>query len=221
MFTTRFPTSYAARPLTVFETGVEVSVFQPVTFYLFKNLDFTSQASRTIRWFNNYRFRYEIRFKRNPSVSGSNNIWAYFEANPFAPASYAKSFKEPFPITWNNPMTVTAYHKDPTRGTDYIPDDAKLNFQRISWLFYFYLAKNISYGNTKLLKLSNMKVDNLNSYLIGNITVQSQTYNYNLTDEQFDLTIAGNHTAKAVNVFPLIEVNEDGTFDYAFPIPDP
>jgi uncharacterized repeat protein (TIGR01451 family) len=221
MFTTRFPSSSVPRPLTVFETGVEVSVFQPVTFYFYKNLNFTSQATRTIRWFNNYRFRFEIRFSRNPSVSGSSNIWAYFEANPFSPASYAKSFKELFPITWNNPMTVTAYHKDPTRGTDYIPDDAKLDFQRRSWLFYFYLAKNISYGNTKLLKLSNMKVDNLNANLIGNITVQPQNYIYNIFEQDTDLDARGNHTAKAINIFPLIQVNEDGTFDYGAGIPDP
>lgn len=221
MFTTRFPSSPVPRPLTVFETEAQVSVFQPVTFYLYKNLNFTSQASRTIRWFNNYRFRFEIRLKRNPSVSGVNNIWAYFEANPFAPASYAKSFKQIFPITWDNPMTITAYHKDPTRGTDYVPDDAKLDFTRTSWLFYFYLAKNISYGNTRLLQLSRMKVDNLNPNLIGDITVQTQFYKYNLFEESVDLNSNGNHTAKAINIFPLIEVKEDGTFDYGNPIPDP
>jgi hypothetical protein len=145
MFTTRFPSTFVARPLTVFETGQEVSTFQAVTFYLYKNLVFTTQVDRTIRWFNNYRFRYEIRFRRNPSVSGSSNIWAYFNTNPFAPASYAKSFKEVFPITWDNPMTITAYHKDPTRGTDYIPGDVALDFQKNSFSFEFYLTKTIGY----------------------------------------------------------------------------
>lgn len=223
MFTTRFPFSYAARPLTVFETEQEVSVFQPVTFYLYKNLNFTSQASRTIRWFNNYRFRYEFRFKRNPSVSGSSNLWVYFEANPFSPASYAKSFKNPLPITWDNPFTVTAYHKDPTRGTDYIPDDIATDFTRLSWVFYFYVAKFISYGNTKVIKLSNMNVGNLNDFPnnLGNITVQRQDYIYTNTADRIDLSSAGNFTAKAVNVFPIIEVKEDGTFDYGPGIPDP
>jgi len=222
MFTTRFPASSVPRPLTVFETGQEVSVFQEVTFYFYKNLIFTSQANRTIRWFNNYRFRYEIRFRRNPSVSGSDNIWAYFEANPFSPATYAKSFKQVFPITWNNPFTLTAYHKDPTRGTEYIPNNVALDFERNSWLFFFYLSKTISYGNTRLLKLSNMKEGNVNPYIIGSTTVQTQTYEYNIFDQQTDLNnIFGNATAKAINFFPLIEVNEDGTFDYGLPIVDP
>jgi hypothetical protein len=221
MSTIRYPYSQVPRLLTVYDTGQEVSGYQEVTFYLYKNLTFASQFTKKIKWFNNYRFRFEIRFKRNPSVSGSNNIWVYFEANPFSLPSYAKSFKQLFPITWDNPLTITAYHKDPTRGTDYIPDDAATTYQRTSFAFNFWLTKTISYANTKFLKLSNMKIDNLNPYLIGNTTFQRQEYIYNISDQQQDLDGTGNHTAKAINIYPLIEVNEDGTFDYSFGTVDP
>ena len=203
--------------LTVFDTGQNVSVRQDVTFYLYNNNSFSAQTTKSIRWFNNYRFRYEIRLERNPSASGVSNIWAYFSANEFSPASYAQSFKQVFPITWDNPMTITAYHKDPTRGTDYIPDDAALNFNRNSFAFNLWLTKTISYGNTKFLKLSNMKVGNLNTFIIGDTTFHRQEYNF----PNNELEGFGNSSAKAINIFPLIKVNTDGTFDYGPGTVDP
>jgi hypothetical protein len=66
-----------------------------------------------------------------------------------------------------------------------------------------------------------MKNGNVNPYIIGDTTVQTQTFNFNIFDQQTDLGITGNKTAKAFNFFPLIEVKEDGTFDYGPGAPDP
>jgi hypothetical protein len=218
MSTIKPPYSFVPRNLIVFDTGAEVRPYQPVTFYFFKNLIFTSQAERTILWCNNYRFRYEIRLKRNPFASGTNDMWVYFDN--YTIARNAVPIKQLFPITWNNPLTITAYHKDITRGTDYIQTNEN-RFGIGAFGFNFYISKTLGYGNTRLIKLSNMKVGNLNANIVGDITTQDQTYNYNIFQQFPDLDNFGNHNAKAINIFPLIEVKEDGTFDYGLPIVDP
>jgi hypothetical protein len=196
--------------LTVFDSGQNVSTSQPVTFYLFKNQSFQSQATRIMRWFNNYRFRYEIRLQRNPYVDGTFNVKLYVKSIGSSDF-YTEFIDAPFVPIWNETVTKTILYKDPTRGTDYVPVDVRLQPGNVNgFIFEYYLYLPPSGGYKQQISSDIQYSGNLEVY--GGSLNLGTIFRYNKNGIT-DLNNSGNLTAKAYNVPTILYVKEDGKFE--------
>ena len=200
--------------LTIFETGQNVSCLQSTTVYFFKNLEFLVQKNTSIRWFNNYRFRYEIRLQRNPFVDGTNNIKLYVRQVPSGGSFYTEFIDSPFVPIWNETVVKTILYKDPTRGTDYVPVEIRpatpppqVSPPAFQFEYYFYLPP---IGGYKQQIDSDIQYSG-NLEVFGGSFNLSSIFRYNKNGIT-DLNNSGNLTQKAFNITTILFVGEDGKF---------
>jgi hypothetical protein len=200
--------------LTIFETGQNVPCLQSTTIYFFKNNEFNIQKNTSIRWFNNYRFRYEVRLQRNPFVDGTGNIKLIVQQIPVQGGFYTESIDSPFVPIWNETVVKTILYKDPTRGTDFVPVDVRPSAPppQISppgFVFYFYFYLPPIGGYKQQVFVNDINVDNLEGF--PSPFNYSQIYKYN-RNGNIDLNNSGNLTAKAINIPILLNVLENGKY---------
>jgi uncharacterized repeat protein (TIGR01451 family) len=200
--------------LTVFESGQNVSCLQQATFYLFINNGFVNQKSTSIRWFNNYRFRYEIRLQRNPFFDGTSNVKLYLRQVPSSGGFYTEFIDSPFVPIWNETVVKTILYKDSTRGTDYVPVEIRpavpppqVPSPAFQFEYYFYLPP---VGGYKQQIDSDIQYSG-NLEVFGGSFNLSSIFRYNKNGIT-DLNNSGNLTQKAYNITTILFVGEDGKF---------
>ena len=206
--------------LTVFDTGQNVPCLQSTTFYFYKNYSFISQITTSIRWFNNYRFRYEVRLQRNPYVDGTGNVKLYVKQRGTQLQTYTQPLDTSFVPIWNETVVKTILYKDPTRGTDFVPVDvriAKPDSSEADNNFYFdlYFYTPPVSGINQQIYTQTQYSGNLGSFSTLGDTDAIFTYNKN---NIIDLNNSGNLTQKAYNIPVTLLVNENGRFE-VFPRP--